>query len=227
MDLRDVSLFQNCQDRLQLWKAFLDATRPAKVAEVGVWLGDFAAAMLQHCPYIETYYMIDPWAHLSDWNKPFNVSAEQFEVVYREAMRKTEFAKDRRVILRGRTKEVVGQLADAALDFVYIDGDHTLRGITLDLLLMFNKVRPGGFIGGDDFNPTTQWEHGPGFEPTLVCPFAVYFAEAMDAPIRALAFNQFVLARRQSGFEFIDPTGRYGKLTVKAPPGAGASGPIA
>jgi hypothetical protein len=227
MDLRDASLFQNCRDRLEVWKTFLDATRPAKVAEVGVWLGDFAAAILGHCDYIQTYYMIDPWAHLSDWNKPFNVSAEQFETIYGEAMRKTEFARERRVVLRGRTKEVAPQIADASLDFIYVDGDHTLRGITLDLLLLFDKVRPGGFIGGDDFSPV-QWEHGPGFEPTLVCPFAVYFAEAMGVAIRALPFNQFVLARAPTGYEFIDPTGRYGRLGLNAPPlGAGQRPPIA
>jgi hypothetical protein len=26
----------------------------------------------------------DPWAHLPDWNKPFNLSSERFEAIYNE-----------------------------------------------------------------------------------------------------------------------------------------------
>lgn len=217
MDIQDASLFQHCNDRLQIWKEFCDLTRPARVAEVGVWQGEFTAAILADCDFIETYYMIDPWAHLPDWNKPWNVSDAQFEAIYREALRKTEFAQHKRVILRGCTKEIADQIDDASLDFVYIDGDHTLRGVTLDLLLMFDKVRPTGFLGGDDFAPI-QWEHGAEYEPTMVCPFAVYFAEAMDVPIRALPFEQFLMSRTQSGFTLIDPLGKYGNLGLHAPP---------
>ena len=213
MDLHDPSLFQDCRDRMQLWRSFFGTTKPARVAEIGVWKGEFAAAMLESCESIEAYYMIDPWAHLPDWNKPFNVSSEQFEVIHHEAMQRTEFARDKRVVLRGRTKEVADRLEDGSLDFVYIDGDHTLRGITLDLMLLFRKVRPTGFIGGDDFAPS-QWEHGPGYEPTLIFPFAVYFAEVMNVPIRALPFHQFLIQRAQTGFRFIDPLGKYGNVSL-------------
>jgi hypothetical protein len=202
---------------MAVWREFLHAVRPARVAEVGVWRGEFAAAVLAECPFVDRYYLIDPWAHLPDWNKPFNVAAEHFEAIYREALWRTDFAQDRRVILRGRTKEVVHQLEDTSLDFIYVDGDHTLRGITLDLILLFNKARPTGYLGGDDFAPT-PWDHGPAFEPTLVFPFAVHFAEAMNAPIRALPCNQFLISRAQTGFEFIDPLGRYRQLGLNPSP---------
>jgi hypothetical protein len=217
MDLRHAVLFEGSQDRVQGWTAFLKATRPRRVAEVGVWQGEFAEAVLRECDFIETYYLIDPWKHLADWNKPYNVTNEQFEEVYREALARTEFAKERRVVLRGRTREVAGQLADDSLDFIYIDGDHTLRGITLDLLLLFSKVRQSGFIGGDDFS-TAQWVHGAGYEPNAVFPFAVYFAEAMNSPIRALPFDQFLLQRAQTGFTFIDPSGKYAHPAINPPP---------
>ncbi len=214
MDLHDPTRLQNCRDRVHLWQTFFNTVRPARVAEVGVWRGEFAAAMLAQCESIETYYLIDPWAHLPDWNKPFNVSTEQFEAIHREAMQRTEFASDKRVVLRGRTKEVVDRLEDASLDFIYVDGDHTLRGIALDLMLLFPKVRPTGYLGGDDFAPS-PWEHGPGFEPTFVYPFAVYFAEAMNVTIRALPFHQFLIQRAQTGFRFVDPSGQYGNPTVR------------
>ena len=33
-------------------------------------------------------------------------------------------------MLRGTTTEVIDRVPDRSVDFAYIDGDHTLRGIT-------------------------------------------------------------------------------------------------
>jgi len=38
--------------------------------------------------------MIDLWANLPDWNKPFNVIQEMFDEIYCEAMSQTAFAFD-------------------------------------------------------------------------------------------------------------------------------------
>ena len=126
--------------------------------------------------------MIDPWRHLDDWNKPANQNDTVFEEFFRQANEKTDFAARRRVILRGKTVEVIDQIPNGELDLAYIDGDHTLRGITIDLIRVYPKVRAGGFLGGDDFNRSI-WQHNTSFEPTLVFPFAVYFAEAVGATI--------------------------------------------
>jgi len=50
----------NAASRTQLWTSFLSDTKVARVAEVGVWKGDFAAAILAACPSIGLYVMIDP-----------------------------------------------------------------------------------------------------------------------------------------------------------------------
>ncbi len=79
-------------------------------------------------------------------------------------------------------------------------------------------MKPGGFIGGDDFAPSV-WGHSDRYEPTLVFPLAVYFAEAVGAPICALPFDQFLIQRPNTnglahGFVFIDPEGRYGDTSI-------------
>jgi hypothetical protein len=80
------------------------------------------------------------------------------------------------------------------------------------------KIRQGGFIGGDDFTDT-PWQHDFRFEPTLVCPFGVYFAEAMNLPIVALPFNQFLIHKDSTeGFSFVDTTGRYGDISLNKAP---------
>jgi hypothetical protein len=201
-------------NRLKLWTEFLTQNRVKTVAEVGVYRGQFAERLLRNCPDIATYYLIDPWRHLDDWNKPANEADETFEEHYAEALRRTSEWESKRIVLRGRTSDVIDSIPDGSLDFVYIDGDHTLRGITIDLMRVWPKVRQGGFIGGDDFCPSV-WQHAESFEPTFVFPYAVYFAQAIDAPITALPHRQF-LVERSTGFAFVDAAGVYGDLTVKA-----------
>jgi hypothetical protein len=202
-------------NRLDLWTRFADETGARRVAEVGVYRGQFAARMLDDCPGIETYYMVDPWRNLDDWNKPANKSDAVFEGFYRESMERTSAHEDKRVVLRGTTTEVVDQVPDGSLDLAYIDGDHTLRGITVDLIAWWPKIRAGGRLGGDDFSPTI-WQHDPAYEPTLVFPLAVHFAEAVGARIYGLPHKQFLIEKTaDSGHAFVDLTGRYGDLELK------------
>ncbi|MGD8519971.1 MAG: class I SAM-dependent methyltransferase [Desulfobacterales bacterium] len=185
------------------------------MAEVGVYKGDFAAKILENCESLVKYYMIDPWRHLDDWNKPANRSNDDFEQLLTETKTKTNFAAEKRVLLRGKTTEVIDEIPDGSLDFSYIDGDHTLKGISIDLIRVYPKIRVGGWIGGDDFM-TTIWQHHPNFEPTLVFPFAVYFAEAMGARIFALPFWQFLIEKSDGqSFSFVDLTGRYHDVSLR------------
>ena len=215
-----LSLLCDSASRADLWCKMIANCEVRTMLEVGVWRGEFAREILRRCDAIQKYYMADPWSNLHDWNKPFNVSPAEFEKTYAEAMQNTEFAASRRVVLKGRTKEVVNEIPDGSLDFAYIDGDHTLRGITIDLIKILPKIKEGGFIGGDDFE-NSPWQHNVWFEPTLVCPFSVYFAEAMNLPIVALPFSQFILQKStKADFSFTDTTGRYSDISLnKLPPG--------
>lgn len=201
--------------RIELWVQFLQETRVKRMVEVGVYRGNFASQILRRCEAIEKYYMLDPWRHLDNWNKPANTEDDVFEQILAEARSRTDFAAEKRVILRGKTTEVVDEIPDGELDFAYIDGDHTLRGVTIDLIRLFPKVRPGGWIGGDDFC-STIWQRSTEYEPTLVFPFAVYFAEAVDARLYALPYSQFLLEKDETQpFDFVDLTGEYGDVFLR------------
>lgn len=211
-------LIAGANSRFDLWERVIKAGAVDTMLEVGVWRGEYAKYVLERCSSIRRYYMIDPWTNLPDWNKPFNLSQEAFSEVYDQAMLNTEFAASRRVVLRGRTKEVIATIPNGSLDFAYLDGDHTLRGITIDLIKLFPKVREGGFLAGDDFT-ANPWQHEAPYDPTLVCPFSIYFSEAMGVPIMALPFNQFIIQKHTaSSFVFIDTTGRHDDTSIKRPP---------
>lgn len=201
--------------RYDIWIHFLNSTLLNNIAELGVLKGDFTEKLLRNCGSIERYYMIDPWRHLDNWNKPANKENKLFEEYLSETLSKTEFAADKRIILRGKTTEVIEKIPDSELDFAYIDGDHTLKGITIDLIRIYQKVGDGGWIGGDDFSKTI-WQHSTKFEPTFVFPFAVYFAEAVDDRIYALPNKQFLIEKNSNQhFDFIDFTGKYHDTTLR------------
>lgn len=201
-------------DRFELWYNFLNFYKLKTVIELGVYRGDFAKVLLEKCNFLEKYYMIDPWRNLNDWNKPANTSSAEFEKIFKEALNKTHFAKSKRVILRGKTTEVINEIEDGSIDFIYIDGDHTLKGISIDLITSWNKISENGYVAGDDFCPSI-WQHASKFEPTLIFPFALYFAEAVNTKIYALPFNQFLIPKEKKGFEFVNLSGKdYSEINL-------------
>lgn len=218
------ALAAKAANRSRLWSRILNRVEARSVLEVGVFRGEFAQKLLERTPSIERYYMVDPWRHLEDWQKPANRDDNTFERFYQEAMDRTEAYAEKRVVLRGRTTEVIDEIPDESLDFAYIDGDHTLRGVTIDLIRVARKVKPSGWIGGDDLHPSI-FHHGPDFEPTLVFPYSVYFAEALDTPFYALPFRQFLMPKSGDGHRFVDLAGGFGALGLKDQLDAGPRAP--
>ena len=209
----DLSWATKDLSRIETWARLVNEHRLVSVAEVGVHRGLFAEAILDACPDVARYYLIDPWRELADWNKPLNKSDAESKLYYKEALRRTSAHRKRRVVLRGTTAEVAEKIDDSSLDLAYLDGDHSLRGITIDLMHMWSKVRAGGFLGGDDFN-RRLWQHGRAYEPTLTFPYAIYFAEAVDAPIYALRHRQFLI-HKVPGHRFVDMTGKFRNTSMR------------
>ncbi len=207
---------EKSNDRIELCVNLINEFNLKTVAELGVFRGDFAQKVLEKNQCIEKYTMIDPWRNLSAWNKPANKDDDTFEKYYQETLEKTDFAKGKRIVLRGKTTEVINEIDDGTYDFVYIDGDHTLKGITIDLINFWPKIKENGFIVGDDFS-SSIWQHSLEFEPTMVFPFAVYFAEAVNTKIYALPYGQFIIFKQKDAeFEFVDfTTSKYNNLELR------------
>lgn len=52
------------------------------------------------------------------------------------------------------TEEAAHLVDDHSLDFVFIDADHSEQSVLCDIECWRSKVKPGGWLGGDDYNPT-------------------------------------------------------------------------
>ena len=63
----------------------------------------------------------------------------------------TAFAGKRAQLVRKTSVEAAKGFAEASIDWLFIDGDHTYDGCLADLEAWYPKVRPGGLISGDDY----------------------------------------------------------------------------
>ena len=167
------------KDRFKRWSFVFKELGVKRAAEIGVWEGDFAHAVLSRVDSIEEYYLVDPWKHLQNWDKPFNKRDSEFNTVFIKAMKQSVESNEpwanKAKVLRGSSLDMASKVKDGSLDMVYIDGDHTARGTMIDLLKWFDKVRPGGLLCGDDF--TDSFQHGKNFAPTFVKSVVSAFAE--------------------------------------------------
>ena len=143
---------------------------PAVGVEVGVSIGQTSEALLRD-PRIRLY-MVDSWAPESsqlerylksgDGNAHYT-KAEQ-DAHLETARRVTDFAGDRRQLVRLSSKDAAKTFEDRQFDFVFIDADHSYEGCQEDIEVWKDKVKPGGLLCGHDYgHPPTkaEWTWGP------------------------------------------------------------------
>ena len=92
-------------------------------------------------------------------------------------------------MLRSKSVVAAKMVEDETLDFVYIDGDHTAKGITIDLFVWVPKVKRGGLVCGDDWGGNK--EHGTTFDPTMVQPVVKGYAEAINVTVYDMGGGQW------------------------------------
>jgi len=49
------------------------------------------------------------------------------------------------------SKKYLGSMEKVTFDFIYIDGDHTVKGVLQDAILAWRLLKPGGIIAFDDY----------------------------------------------------------------------------
>jgi hypothetical protein len=163
--------------------------RDAVCAEVGVWKGEFSERIYRVTQPRE-FHMIDPWAPYRCKGK-FR-EAPEMDALYQGV--KARLGNRPGVKIHRDTSETgLTKFPDNHFDWVYIDGNHYYEFVLKDLELAFRKVKPGGFITGDDYD----W--GYAAEPF---PFPVrkavtdFMAATSMADIQlSLIDDQFVIAK--------------------------------
>ncbi|TRZ80397.1 class I SAM-dependent methyltransferase [bacterium] len=119
--------------------------------EIGVDEAGFSSHILTKTK-IEKYYCVDNW--MDGFGSNGNMRKSKFDtrgdVRYNNAVALLSQFGDRAIPLRMSSMEAVKNFNDNSLDFVYIDGDHSL-GMLLDLYAWIPKMRIGGIFSGHDY----------------------------------------------------------------------------
>ncbi len=117
--------------------------------EVGVWKGHTSAMLLKCFPHL-WLRMVDPWDN--EISKPTMIkTVEVMEEAESEARELTEFANERRLIIKKTSAEATKEVSNKVLDFVFIDACHLYKSVKRDIQLWFPKVRYGGVVSGHDY----------------------------------------------------------------------------
>ena len=118
-----------------------------KIAEVGVWKGEFAHVLAGTSP--AQLVLIDPWEGvvMSGDRDGNNVRHANLEEEYQMIVD----WEPPYLVRRGKSGDVLATFPDDYFDAVYIDGDHSYEGCRADLELAYKKVKPGGWIMGHDY----------------------------------------------------------------------------
>jgi hypothetical protein len=125
----------------------------ARVAEIGVFLGEFSDIILTSCKPRELF-LVDMWegSHRSGDKDGRNVQhVEKMPEVYIRLWRKLQYHGSVRLV-RSDSKTFFEHWEPDYFDAVYIDADHTYEGVMADLLGAYRVTKTGGFIMGHDYH---------------------------------------------------------------------------
>lgn len=151
----------------------LPADRATIAAEVGVWQGKMSARLLELRPRL-TLILVDLWRAGQpgqSWFESGSQMARQSQRVVDQAYAGVQAIAARyapRVrIIRAYSTAAAAELADASLDLVFLDADHSQLAVQADVLAWRPKVKPGGVIGGHDYGS----ERFPGVKSAVLAVF--------------------------------------------------------
>ncbi len=133
---------------------------PAEVAEIGCYRGDLSVRLLEgraNCRLA----MVDPWStpikgstYLRKGGNTAIAMLLDAEGLYQQVLWKTQFAQDRRTVIRSTSLAAAAMLPDNVFDLVFLDALHTYADVCDDLIAWFPKVRLGGWLSGHDYKPS-------------------------------------------------------------------------
>jgi len=124
------------------------------VAEIGVAEGTFSREIIEKSSP-KCLHLIDPWkefddAYADDVNNKKQAEMDERAAAVRQLF-DAEITQGQVEIHRCTSEEALDRIDDGALDWVYIDGNHTYEAVLEDLSGYWDKVGGDGFILGHDY----------------------------------------------------------------------------
>jgi len=113
-------------------------------AEIGVYKAEFTEKL---CKEGLKIYGIDPYIVYKNYRK--HPKEMDYEVMYQDAKKIIESYNG--TLMKKTSMDALEYIPDESLDFVYIDGNHSLPYAVADIYEWNRKVKIGGCISGHDY----------------------------------------------------------------------------
>ena len=124
--------------------------KPLVGCEIGVCLGFTSEAILRNV-LIEKLYAVDNYPTFIDWNGG-DLNADRQKLMKEYAYKLLLPFSNKIDFVYKSSVEFANEIEDEALDFIFIDGDHSYDGCLGDFSAWWPKVKSGGLFTGHDFN---------------------------------------------------------------------------
>ena len=128
--------------------------------EIGVAYGYHAEQMLEALPSIE-YHGVDPYLSRYDANDSFSddvaklfddTPQKAMDRLYESVSVKLSHYAPRVTLSRSTSQAVCARLENSSLDLIFIDGDHRFEVVSKEIKDLWEKLKAGGILAGDDYN---------------------------------------------------------------------------
>ena len=119
-------------------------------AEVGSREGMYARKLLKN-KKISHLFVVDPFAPYQDEGCWTTYQQQARYLLAADLILFRDMARVNRMFLP--STEAAKKFKDGELDFVYIDANHSYETCKEDIECWFPKVKPGGILGGHDYQP--------------------------------------------------------------------------
>lgn len=124
------------------------------VCEIGVFAGEFSQIILEKNKPAE-FHLIDPFIGIVPCG-----DKDGNNIIHKDLNQEYEnvcmlFQNNKNVVIhKDYSFNILNKFAQNYFDIIYIDGDHSERGVTIDLELSYRVIKSNGFITGHDYSPS-------------------------------------------------------------------------
>ena len=127
-------------------QSILHLVKPGwRVCEIGVRSGQSSYFFLKQGAFL---YMVDPWKAYLGYPES---GGYRFDEDKRDALQSVIDWPGRYVVIEKKSGDAVSDVP-GDLDLVYIDGNHAYEFVKGDIWNYWSKVKPGGWLTGDDYS---------------------------------------------------------------------------
>lgn len=129
--------------------------------EIGAARGESAYYILEQCPNVSKLITIDPFLKYEDWNGPIDQpTMDRFKTI---AYKNLEVFDSRAEIVNMTAEDAKDMFPDFSYQFIFIDGDHSTKGVLQDLNNYYPKLAVGGLLAVHDTNLNSVTDAIKGF----------------------------------------------------------------